>query len=43
MNFDVQGMVEIFPKAMLGWAGVFVVTIVIIGVTVILNKATNRK
>ena len=30
-------MLEVFPKAMLGWAGV------IIGVTVILNKVTNKK
>ena len=43
MHFDPKGMLEVFPKAMLGWAGVFVVTLVIIGVTVILNKATHSK
>ena len=43
MHFDPKGMLEVFPKAMLGWAGVFAVTIVIIGVTVILNKITSKK
>ena len=43
MQFDPQGMLEVLPKAMLGWAGVFAVTLVIIGVTVILNKVTNKK
>lgn len=36
-------MLEVLPKAMLGWAGVFAVTLVIIGVTAILNKVTNKK
>ena len=36
-------MLEVLPKAMLGWTGVFAVTLVIIGVTVILNKVTNKK
>lgn len=43
MHFDPQGMMEIFPKAMIGWAGVFAVTLVIIGITVILNKAAKGK
>lgn len=43
MHFDPQGMLEVLPKAMLGWAGVFAVTLVIIGVTAILNKVTNKK
>ena len=43
MHFDPQGMLEVLPKAMLGWAGVFAVTLVIIGVTVILNKVANKK
>ncbi len=43
MKFDPQGMLELIPKAMLGWAGVFVVIIVLIGITAVLNKVTNRK
>ncbi len=43
MHFDPQGMMEIFPKVMIGWAGVFAVTLVIIGITVMLNKAAKGK
>lgn len=43
MHFDPKGMAELFPKAMLGWAGVFAVTIVIIAVTALLNKLTSKK
>ena len=43
MSFDPQGMMELLPKALLGWAGVFAVTLVIIGITVILNKAAGKK
>ena len=43
MHFDPLGMMVIFPKAMIGWAGVFAVTLVIIGITVMLNKAAKGK
>lgn len=40
-HFDVNAMLDALPNAMIGWAGVFVVTAVIIVVTVALNKFTR--
>lgn len=39
MNF--QGLLEVIPFALKGWAGVFAVTIVIVAVVAILNKVSK--
>ncbi len=36
MNF--AGLLEVIPMALEGWAGVFAVTIIIVGVIAVLNK-----
>ena len=43
MNFDVNAFLAILPQALLGWAGVFLVTFVIILVIWVLNRVTGRK
>lgn len=42
-SINVPAMVEAFPNAMIGWAGVFVVTAVIIASVWVLNKVTSKK
>lgn len=45
MNFhlDVQAMLACVPQVLLGWLGVFIVTIVIIAAIWLLNKLTTKK
>ena len=42
-HIDVHAMLETVPAALTGWAGVFVVTIVIIAAICLLNKATEKR
>ena len=42
-KIDVQAMLETVPAALTGWAGVFVVTIVIIAAICLLNKVTEKR
>ena len=42
-SFNPQAMLAAFPDAMTGWAGVFVVTLVIIASVWVLNKVTSGK
>ena len=41
-SFNPAAMLAAFPDAMTGWAGVFVVTLVIIASVWVLNKVTNK-
>lgn len=43
MKLNVQAMLEAFPKAMIGWGGVFIVTIVIIAAVWVLNKLGGKE
>lgn len=45
MNFRLNpsAMLEALPNAMIGWAGVFAVTIVIIVGVCVLNRATSKQ
>lgn len=39
MNLNINGFLEIIPDALTGWVNVFAVTLVIVAVIAILNKA----
>lgn len=43
LKFDVDAFLAILPQALLGWAGVFLVTIVVIFAIWLLNCVTGRK
>lgn len=43
LKFDVDAFLAILPQALLGWAGVFLVTIVVIFAIWVLNRVTGRK
>ena len=43
MTFDIQAMVAILPKALLGWAGVFVVIGILVLVVSLLNRLTRHE
>lgn len=40
--FNLQGLMEVLPKAGMGWGGVFVVTIVIVLAVELLNRFTGH-
>lgn len=42
MKFDINAMIQYFPKAMIGWLCVFIVTAVVIASILILNKVTSH-
>lgn len=43
LKFNVDAFLAILPQALLGWAGVFIVTIVVIFAIWVLNRVTGRK
>lgn len=43
LKFNVDAFLAILPQALLGWAGVFLVTIVVIFAIWLLNRVTGRK
>ncbi|MBQ6595100.1 MAG: oxaloacetate decarboxylase [Clostridia bacterium] len=43
MDFDVQGMLQVLPEALIGWAGVFVVILVLVAAVQLLNRFTKEK
>ena len=43
MKFNPAGMLEALPNALIGWGGVFIVTIAIILVVGLLEKLTGGK
>ena len=43
LNINVDAFLAILPQALLGWAGVFIVTIVVIFSIWLLNRITSRK
>lgn len=40
--FNLQNLMEVLPKAGMGWGGVFVVTIVIVLAVELLNRFTGQ-
>ena len=40
--FNLQGLMEVLPKADMGWGGVFVVTIVIVFAVELLNRFSGQ-
>ncbi len=40
--FNLQGLMEVLPKAGMGWGGVFVVTIVIVFAVELLNRFSGQ-
>lgn len=43
MNFNVDGLLAVLPKAGQGWLGVFIVTVAVILCIWILNAVTSGK
>ena len=41
MNLNVDALMEVLPKAVAGWASVFVVIVAIVAVVAIMNKITK--
>ncbi|HAN20788.1 MAG TPA: oxaloacetate decarboxylase [Clostridiales bacterium] len=39
----IDNFTEVLPKLVYGYLGIFIVTVVIIGITIILNKVTEKK
>ena len=40
---NIKAMLEVFPNAMIGWLGVFIVTGVIIATTWLLDAVTTKR
>ena len=41
MNLNVDALMDVLPKAVSGWASVFVVIVAIVAVVAVMNKITK--